>query len=148
MSDHEYYHLTDHRHGRRPLTQQPGIPGWVVAMAALLFFAVLGGLAAAMATHSSGCQPINHAGKQVCATYNGNDQVVFVPWPIWTGGGIYQGVSYGSDGSGSTFSRSYGYTDGSDTGGDTYGTGDSSSGDSSSGDSGSSDSGGGDGGGD
>jgi hypothetical protein len=141
MPSDAYYHLTDHRHGRRPLIEQHGIPRWVTAMVVLLLLLVVGGLAAGMASHSSGCQPVNHGGQQVCATYNGNDQVVFVPWPVWMNGGTYLGVSYGSGGSGSTFSRSYGYTDGSDTGGDTYGTGDSSGGGSSGGDAGTSDAG-------
>jgi hypothetical protein len=136
MSD-DYHHLTDHRHGRSAHIGSTviGLLGVVVLLIALCGLGY--GVYAAM--QPSGCQPVMHQGTKTCETYDAGHQVVYVPWSIWTFGGYYRGVSYSSDGDGSTYSRSFGYAGDSDPSTDdnsSYGSYDDNGGSSDSGSSG------------
>jgi hypothetical protein len=137
MDEDDYHHLMDHRHGR-PAHIGSTIIGLLSVVVLLTALYGLGyGIYAA--AQPSGCQPVVHQGKKTCETYDANDQVVYVPWAIWIGGGSYRGVSYSSDGDGSTYSRSYGYAGDSDPSTDdnsSYGSYDDNGGSSDSGDSG------------
>jgi hypothetical protein len=130
--DNDYYHLMDHRHGRGPISRRSpwAHVGGIVVIALMLVF-VLSRLVSGES--SGGCQQVTHNGNKVCATYNQNDQVTYVPWAIWTNGGSYGGVRYGANSSGSSYSDDYGFTDGSedsssfgtdDSGGDSSDSGD------------------------
>ena len=147
----DHHHLMDHRHGRpaRFGSTIMGIFGLVLILA--VAFGLGYGVYAAV--RPSGCQPVMHQARKTCETYDANHQVVYVPWPIWINGGYYRGVSYSSEGDGSTYSRSYGYAGDSDPSTDqnsSFGSYDDNGGSSdsgSSGDSGFSADGGDDGGG-
>jgi hypothetical protein len=130
-------HLMDHRHGR-PAHIGSTIVGMVgVAVILTVLFGI--GYLIYSAVRPSGCQSVMHQDRKTCETYGGNHQVVYVPWLIWTNGGSYRGVSYGSAGDGSTYSRSYGYAGDSDPGTDqnsSFGSYDGNGGSSDSGSSG------------
>jgi hypothetical protein len=117
--DYSDHHLMSHRHGLRPVR-------WTalgLALAALVTILGLGVLILGAFT-SSACSPSTHDGKKVCQTTGPNHTVVYVPWAIWTNGGTYHGVSYSSDGDGSSYSSYGNHSTFSDDDGDDDGGGD------------------------